>query len=231
MSRTASHDSAVRSDPAAMLQSACHRALPTPDEPLAFPVRHSRQELRVSGPSGPDVVEGPEHAGLEPGEAGGAECSGLHDPWPLDRDVDDVGEGLQQPGVLDHAAVDSKTANRRSAVGLHRGHEIASLEAYGLERGASEMRGTGVAGQSIDCATGVRVPMRRAQAGERGNQVHAAGIGEAGRKGLRLRGVLDHSQPVAKPLHGGAGDEDRAFQGVGRFARETPGDGGQQPVP
>ena len=222
---------AVRLGPGAMLQSACHRALPTLDEPLAVPIRHPWHELRVPHPSRTDVVEGREHTGLEPREAGGAERGGLDGPRPLDRDVDDVGERLQQPGVPGHAAVDPETANRRSAIGLHRGHEVAGLEADGLQRGAGEMRGTGVAGETMDRATGVRVPVRCPQTGERGNEVDTAGIGEAAREGFRLRRILDDSQPVAQPLHGGAGDEDRALQGVGRLAREAPGDGGQQPVP
>ena len=37
-------------------------------------------------------------------------------------------------------------------------------------------------------------------------------------------------EPVAQPLHGGAGDEDRAFQRVGALSRELVGNGGEQLV-
>ena len=37
-------------------------------------------------------------------------------------------------------------------------------------------------------------------------------------------------QAVAQPLHGRAGDEDRALERVGALAAELIGDGGQQPV-
>jgi hypothetical protein len=50
------------------------------------------------------------------------------------------------------------------------------------------------------------------------------------REALALRGGLDDLQPVAQPLHHRAGDEDRAFQRIGRFAVELVGDGAEQPV-
>ena len=104
------------------------------------------RELRISRPARADVVDGPEHPGLEPGEIGGAECRGFDGPRPFDRDIDDVREGLQQPGVLHHAAVDPKAIDRGTAVGRHCGHQVAGLQADGFEGGAGEMRGTGVCG-------------------------------------------------------------------------------------
>ena len=43
--------------------------------------------------------------------------------------------------------------------------------------------------------------------------------------------MADDAEPVAEPLHRGAGDEDRAFERVGPLALELVGDGGEQPVP
>ena len=51
---------------------------------------------------------------------------------------------------------------------------------------------------------------------------------EGGAGGDRFRGVL--LQRVAQPLHCRPGDEDTAFQRVGRLAVEAVGHGGQQPV-
>ena len=51
-----------------------------------------------------------------------------------------------------------------------------------------------------------------------------------GRHRACLFGSFDNAQPVAQPLHGGPGDKDRAFKGVGGFAVELVGDGGEQTV-
>ena len=76
----------------------------------------------------------------------------------------------------------------------------------------------------------VGVPVGRAEAGEGRDQVEPlAGVGGLG-EGVGLGGVADDLQPVAQPLDDGAGDEDRAFERVGRAAVELVGDGGQQPV-
>ena len=65
-------------------------------------------------------------------------------------------------------------------------------------------------------AAGVGVPVRRAEAGEGGDQDDAARVGHAGRQRLDLRGGADEPQAVAQPLHHGAGHEDAPFEGVVR---------------
>ena len=61
---------------------------------------------------------------------------------------------------------------------------------------------------------GVRVPVRRAQTGERGHERDAAAVGHALGERADFRRVVDDADPVAQPLHGRAGHEDRAFHGV-----------------
>ena len=63
-------------------------------------------------------------------------------------------------------------------------------------------------------AARVGIPVWRAEADERGHQIHAAGIADAGRERL-LAGVADQLQAITQPLHGGAGDEDAALERVG----------------
>ena len=79
-------------------------------------------------------------------------------------------------------------------------------------------------------AAGVRVPVRGAEAGQRGHEDHAVGVvdGRGDRRGLG--GGADDLQPVAQPLHGRAGHEDRALEGVGQLAvGGAPGGRRQQP--
>ena len=67
-----------------------------------------------------------------------------------------------------------------------------------------------------------------AQAGEGRNQNHALARGDARSQAFDLAALFDDAQAVAQPLHGRSGDEGAAFQGVGRFVAQLPGDGGQQ---
>lgn len=100
-----------------------------------------------------------------------------------------------------------------------------------LSRAARARWGGGAAaGQADDRAAGVGVPVRRAETGERGDEINAAVVGDAGSECFDVGGMRDQAEAVAEPLHDGAGDEDAAFQGV--FERlvgaETPGDGREQ---
>ena len=66
-----------------------------------------------------------------------------------------------------------------------------------------------------DRAARVRVPVRRAEPGQRGHEVDAVvGLQRAGQL-LGLGRRLDDPEPVAQPLDGGAGDEDRRLERVG----------------
>ena len=65
-----------------------------------------------------------------------------------------------------------------------------------------------------DEAAGVRVPVRRAETGEGGNEDDAAGVGDGSGEGLDVAGVPDEAEVVAEPLDDGPGDEDGAFEGV-----------------
>ena len=73
--------------------------------------------------------------------------------------------------------------------------------------------------------------MRRAEADEGRHEVDSAAPDRRRRRARPLSArVLDQPEPVAQPLHRGAGDEDRALQRIGALAAELVGDGGQQPV-
>ena len=93
--------------------------------------------------------------------------------------------------------------------------QIEGLVADAFQRGMGEFGGAGVAGQAEQRAAHARIPVGRAEADEGRHQIDAlGGIGFVGER-AGLGGLLDEAEPVAQPLHGGAGDEDRAFERVG----------------
>ena len=115
-------------------------------------------------------------------------------------------------------------------VGPHRLEQVAGLVADAFQRGAGEFGRAGVAGQAEERAARLGIPVGRAEADEGRHEIDVLRrIGVVGER-AGLAGLLDDAEPVAQPLHGGAGDEDRAFQRVGALAAELVGDGGEQPV-
>jgi hypothetical protein len=183
-------------------------------------------EGAVELPGLAEVVGGGPDTRAEPGEERRAEGCGLDELRPLHLDADLVGLDLAEQVVGGGAAVD---AQRRTLVG-HRLEHIADLERDRLQGGADEVRPRRAAGDADDQAARVRVPVRGAEAGQRGHEhdsfrgVHGCGD----RRGLG--GRADDLQPVAQPLHGGAGHEDRALERIGELTgRRPPGRGRQQP--
>ena len=160
-------------------------------------------------------------AGLQPGEIGGAECRGFLDHRAIDRRVEQIGEALHGPVRGGHAAVDAQHVGGLLArpVGAHRVPEIEGLVADAFQRGVREFGGAGVAGEAEQRAAHAGIPVGRAEADEGRHQIDALhGIGFVGER-AGLGRLLDDAEAVAQPLHGGAGDEDRAFERVGALAR------------
>ena len=189
-----------------------------------------RLEAAGALPGPGEALQPPEEAVSQARQAGRAERRGLGHHRAFDRDVQGIGQGLQQPVVGDHAAVDPQRVQLPGAVGRHRLEQVAGLVADRLERGAGQFRRAAGAGQAEDRAARVRVPVGRPQAGEGGHHVdrlaRVGGLGE--RLGLGRAG--DDLELVAQPLHRGAGDEDAALERVAHRAAEPVGDGGEQPV-
>ena len=86
-------------------------------------------------------------------------------------------------------------------------------------------------------ASGVAIPVRRAQPGECRHQVDVARVINLLSQCLHLLGRTDQPETVTQPLHCGSGDKHRSLQRVTGAAcmwyvwRPAPGDGGQQLVP
>ena len=80
-----------------------------------------------------------------------------------------------------------------------------------------------------DRAARVHIPVRRAHAGERRDQINPAVVRERSRQRFRLRRGRNQLHFVPQPLNRRARHEHAALQRVGRLAVHAPSDGGQQP--
>ena len=168
---------------------------------------------------------------LQPGEIRRAQRRRFQHRRPVDGRTGDVGQALHRPIARRHAAVGTQHGLRcRRTIAAHRLQQVVRLEAHRLQRRARQLVGAGVARQPKQRAAAIGVPVRRAEPDERRHQHHVLlGIGFA-RHASRLGGTRDHLQAIAQPLHGGAGDEDRAFQRVRALTVELIGDRRQQPM-
>ena len=114
---------------------------------------------------------------------------------------------------------------------LHGFEQIARLVADGFERRLRQFLVRRAARQAEERAARLGIPVGRTEPDEGRHEIDllvadrrtCASCARFGRR-------LDQLQAVAQPLHGSAGDEDRAFQRIGALAVELIGDGGQQPV-
>src|SRR2546428_614011 len=77
---------------------------------------------------------------------------------------------------------------------------------------------------------GVHVPVRRAEADERRDEVHAAGVRHRLRELLRLARVANQAEAIAEPLDRRTSNENRTLERVGRLTSDAPRDRRQEPV-
>ena len=113
----------------------------------------------------------------------------------------------------------------------HHVEHVAHLEGDRLQRRADDVGAGGAAGEADDQAARLRVPVRRAEPGQGRHEDDAVAVGDRRRDRLALGRGADDLDAVAQPLHGRAGDEDRALGGVGDLAvGGAPGRRGEQRV-
>ena len=120
------------------------------------------------------------HADRQPGQIGGAERGSLGDLRSDHRDAEQVGLKLQQQIIGRSAAIDAQLGDRRhpiySGVSCHRQQQCAALERDRFQCRARDMRDRAAARQADDRALRRRLPIRRAETGERRHEYHAAGV-------------------------------------------------------
>src|SRR3989440_2267293 len=119
-------------------------------------------------------VQASPEAHRETGGVGRPERGGLTDRRTHERRPKDVGLELHQEVVHDHAAVDLERLHGDAGVLLHGLGHVKRLVADGLQRRPHEVAAVDVARKANDRAPRVRVPGRREEAREGGNEVGAA---------------------------------------------------------
>src|SRR5215211_790282 len=141
-------------------------------EPLSLPLVHLRL---VAAPEPPAVLELlavlPE-ACSQAGEVRGAEGRGLQGLGHLYGRPQDVGLELHHPAIGRRPAVGLEGGDIYPRVGLHRLDRVARLVAHALQCRPRQVRPGSAARDPDDSTPGVGVPVRRAEAHERGYEEH-----------------------------------------------------------
>ena len=91
---------------------------------------------------------------------------------PHHRDAEQVGLKLQQTVVRGGTAIYSQLRQLDSGVVFHGGQEIGDLERDALDGGPRDVPGRGPARDPYDSSARIGIPMRRAQPGKGGHEVH-----------------------------------------------------------
>src|SRR5918993_2134498 len=149
----------------------CYGLFPPAVEPLTFLLVHLRL---VAAPQPPPALELlavlPEPC-RQASEVGCAEGRCLKGLRHLYRRPEDVGLELHHPAVGGGPAVGLEGRYVYPRVSLHRLDRVAGLVAHALQRGPRQVSPAATAREPDDGAPGVRVPVRGAEADERGHEV------------------------------------------------------------
>src|SRR5476649_444016 len=175
------------------------------------------------------VQAAPETTG-QAGQVSGAQRGGLAHLRALDPSAEDVGLELHQEVVGDCATVHTQGFEAFAGVLLHGVQYVAGLVGNRLQGCTNDVINPYATGQAEQRATRIRVPIRRAQAGEGRDQVYAVAVFDLAGEVFGVGCIGDDLQLVTQPLYGGTTVEYRAFQGVGHFAAGAASDGGEHAV-
>src|SRR5205807_4438445 len=91
-----------------------------------------------------------------------------------DRDAENVRLKLHQTVIGGGAAVHSQFLHRIAGIALHGIEQIGHLVSDTLDGGAGDVTSCRAASQAEDRSAGVGIPVRRAQAYERGDKVNSS---------------------------------------------------------
>ena len=116
------------------------------------------------------------------------------------------------------------------AVALHRVEQVGHLEGDAFERRAGDVAARGAAGDADDGAARVRVPVRRAQAGERRHEIHAAVVGHRCRQRFDFGGGADEPRPSRSHCTTAPPMKTLPSSAYSVCVANLPGDGGEQPI-
>ena len=190
-----------------------------PPRPARWPRLH--HDLRLRGPD--RLGQAGRLPGAQPGQRGHAQRRGVRRPGHLDRDLQQVGLGLEQQPRPGQPAVRAQRRQRLAEIGGHRPGQQRHRRGQAVQHRADQVRAAGAQAQAEERAAGVRPPVRRAQAGQRGHEPHAAAVGHRRADAVQVGGRGDDAEP-GQPAHRRAGRVDLAVQAVVGRARQPPGD-------
>ena len=156
----------------------------------------------------------------EPGQIRRAEGRRLADDGAAHRRGQHVRLELHEEGVAARTAVDAQLAQRHAGVLLHGGDEVHALVGNGFLRGADDVLPLCAARDADDGPAGVHIPIRRAEAREGRDKIHAAGGVDLLRIILCVACLAEEAHLVAQPLDNGPADKDAALEGIGHMAAE-----------
>ena len=145
--------------------------------------------------------------------------------------LQDVGEELAEPIVGGHSAVDAHAGGDRSrsrwpSLRAGRATDRRPLRA---RRGRGARRWHRASGRRWRRAHPDPNAARRARRMPGPCRCHDCRARSVARRSVSAASS-NHTEPVAEPFDGGAGDEDRSFERVGRAALQPVGGRRQQPV-
>src|SRR5688572_12184119 len=146
----------------------------------------------------------------EAGKVGGAKGRRLENSRPHHRRAEQIGLELHEQVVRRGAAIHAQLRELLAGVLLHRLEHLGALVGDRLERCARYMGSRRSPGQTNQRATGVRIPVRRTEAGKGWHEEHVAGIDDLGGKLFDLGRGGKKLELVPQPLHYCPGDEHAA---------------------
>ena len=134
---------------------------------------------------------------------------------------------LHQQIVRTGAAVHAQFLQPQSGISLHGGEHIVHLIGDALQCGPGDVCLGGATREAAQNAACVLIPMRCAEPGKGGHEVHTAIVRYVGRKLFDFGGTFEKLQTIAQPLGDCAGNEDAAFQRKLRAIAHAPRNGGK----
>ena len=121
---------------------------------------------------------------------------------------------LHEEIVCGGAPVDSEFGHQCSGISAHSVSQVSNLVGDSFERGACDVAGCSATGQADDGASCIRVPMRRTQADECGNDVDTAVVVYRCGQTLDVGRGVDDAEAITQPLDDRPADKDAPLQRI-----------------
>ena len=205
---------------------ALHRFAPTGQQLCAGLLLHLRLVKAVQGPLGADILQVLPDAGGQARQIGRSQGGGLPNHGAADGAAHNVRLELHQEVVGGGAAVHPQLPELFAGVLLHSRQHVTGLVGDGFQGRPDDVVPSASAGQPQDGPPGVHVPVGSAQAGEGGDDVHAAAILDTGGEVFAIAAVGNKVHLVPEPLDYRPAHKDAALQAVLHLAVPPHSDGG-----